>query len=142
MDFEADPTARESIQQFLVTRNMVHASASSSWTLYRLEWTSTNIRNQSCTRIQISFFFRANFGYEFSRSQSIRMAIIPQLHIDPSETIRQGEISQQNNRKRAIDSPSESVCPAKKRRGTQTEVQKVHLDRVPSKYTEFILFET
>ena len=84
----------------------------------------------------MKFYFRANFGYEFTRSQSIRMAIIPQHHltIDPTESISQSDIDQQNPRKRAINSPAESTVPPKKKRGTQTEIQKAHLDRMPSKF--------
>lgn len=112
---------------------MVHRACSSGWTLVRVSWTSSPIRNQLCTRIQLDFEFRATFGFEFEQSQSVRRAIAPNLPIDPSERSVEEEMNSRATRKRANQSPSLSTIPPKRKRSTQTDVLGEHLNALPCK---------
>ena len=122
---------RTRIQQYLTARDMVHRACAAGWTLMEVHWTSTPIRNQRCTRIQIEFIFQASFGFEFEQDQSIRNAITPNLPLNPAIRAVEEEI---NSRKRTNPSPTESSLPSKRKRGTQTDVLGEHLDSLPRMY--------
>ena len=111
---------------------MLHTTAASSWSMIKLSWTSSAIRNQRCTRVQIEVHYRSDFGFEFGQAQSIRMAVIPALPVDPSPATIRAELQARNERKRGNTSPTESEMPVKRRRGTQTTVQGNHLEKIPS----------
>ena len=112
---------------------MVHRACSNGWTLMRLSWTSSPIRNQKCTRIQLEFHFQASFGYEFEQSRSTQRAIAPILPVEPNERAIEDEMNSRSTRKRAHQSPTESTVPSKRLRGTQTNVLGEHLDSLPRK---------
>ena len=113
---------------------MVHRACSSGWTLTRVTWTSSPIRNQRCTRIQLDFQFRASFGFEFEEDQSVRRAIIPNLPVDPSERSVEEEMNSRATRKRGNSSPALSTIPPKRKRCTQTDILGEHLNALPRKY--------
>jgi len=111
---------------------MVHTACAARWQLTRLEWTSTVVRNQNLTRIQLSFFWQADFGFQFSEGMSERMAISPHVPINPSDRAIREEMNNRSARKRN-SSATETVVPSKKRRGTQTEVAGHHIDSLARK---------
>jgi len=113
----------------MATHSMLHSIASERWTLTRVEWTSSCVRNQDLTRIMITFHFQASYGYEFSSMMSERLAVSPNIPINPSDRSIQAEIESQATRKRS-SSPAVTVVPSKKRRGTQTVVQGSHLEQI------------
>ena len=120
---------------------MVHRACATSWTLMSVTWTSSPIRNQKCTRIQIQFQFRASFGFEFEQSQSTRRALAPILPIDPNEQAVDEELNARASRKRA-HSPAETTVPDKRKRGTQTDVLGEYLDSLPRKYYVYFTHNT
>ena len=103
------------------------------WTLTRLTWTSTQVRNQGTTRIQISIVHQESFGYQFDHQQMIRQATTPVLPVDPSMPGVYQELETRGS-KRGMTSPSPSVAPdIKKRRvqTTQTDLHNAHFQRLP-----------
>jgi len=100
---------------------MVHTACARRWQLVRLAWTSSVVRNQHLTRIQLTFVWQADFGYQFHADMSGRLAVSPQMPINPSDRAIRDELNSRSARKRN-SSPTETVVPPKKRRGTQTDV--------------------
>ena len=138
MDFEADQHSRTLIERYLSTNSMVHRTCSERWTLTKLSWTSSPVRNQATTRIQIGIYYQASFGFEFAQTTSERLAIAPSLPVDPSaRTIREHEA--RNARKRQ-SSPALSTIPPKRRCATQTDVHGTHMDQVERMYMFFMIY--
>ena len=116
---------------------MTHTSCSSRWTLTECDWTSTQVRRQSTTRIQIAFAYRESYGFQFDQQQIVRQAIEPVLPLDPTAVGMDAIAEMRNNakRKRAA-SPTLSEAPSGQKRirvHTQTDIQLQHLDKIPRK---------
>ena len=132
---EATQEDRDHISVYLNTHSMTSSVCASRWTLTQLVWTSTQIRNQNTTRIQISFVYRESFGYQFDHQQMIRQVTTPIMPVDPTMTAVYQELESRGS-KRGMTSPSPSVAPETKRRRvqtTQTDLQNSHFQRLPRK---------
>ena len=111
---------------------MTHTACTRRWKLMRLEWTSAVVRNQNLTRIQLTFVWQADFGFQFNADMSARLAVSPQIPINPSDRAIREELSSRSARKRNSSS-TETEVPPKKRRGTQTDVSGNQLNSLPRK---------
>ena len=132
---EATQADRDHISAYLNAHSMTTAQCASRWTLVQILWTSTQIRNQFTTRIQISFTFRESFGYQFDHHQMVQQATTAVLPIDPSMHAVYRELDSRGS-KRGMTSPSPSVAPETKKRKvqtTQTDLHNEHFERLPSK---------
>ena len=110
---------------------MTNTSCTARWTLIEVSWTSTQIRNQSTTRIQVAFKYQESFGYQFEQQQMIRQAVIPVLPLDPTVI---GTVEEVHSRKRGMTSPTNSEAPSKRKKvQTQTIIQSTHFDQLPRK---------
>ena len=120
----------------MITQKMLHTQCATSWTLTDLTWTSCLVRNQDTCRVQIKIKFKENFGFEFHSDLATRMAVTPNLPIDPNERSIREEMDSRNKRNRQPSSPTESVAPPTKRRAmqTQTDIYGEHLSQVTRKY--------
>ena len=111
---------------------MTHESCAARWTLTVCEWTSTQVRRQETTRIQVIFEYQESYGFQFDQQVIARQAMIPVLPLDPT-AIGMDAVAEARSRKRFLSSPTPSEAPQKKRAQTQTDVQSNHLDQLPRK---------
>ena len=117
---------------------LLHTACSARWTLVKLEWTSSPVRNQSTTRVQIGVYFKEDWGFEFSMNQINRSVVTPILPVDPTDVGIHRELNSRasNKRAREVLSPTESTAPPAKKQAvqTQTDIHGEHLDRVTRTY--------
>ena len=104
--------------------------------MVNLAWTSTQVRNQHTTRVQITFRFEESFAFSFRHTQmSMRAQVSNQLPINPNVTHELEEPSA--SRKRMHSSPTESEYAPKRRQcSVQTVCTGLMLDRLAQKSRE------
>ena len=111
---------------------MTHESCAARWTLTVCEWTSTQVRRQDTTRIQVIFEYQESYGFQFDQRVIARQAMIPVLPLDPT-AIGMDALDEARSRKRGLTSPTPSEAPNRKRVHTQTDVQSTHFNQLPRK---------
>ena len=126
------------------THRLLHTICAARWTLVRLDWTSSPVRNQNTTRTQICIHFKEDWAFEFSMDQMHRAVVSPALPVDPTDTNIHRELESRASNKRPCNvmSPTESTAPPPAKRQavqTQTDILGDHLDRVTRKYCILIL---
>ena len=116
---------------------MLSKSCAEGWDLVQLGWTSTQIRNQMTTRVQITFRFKESTAFAFYNTQRTIRAQHPNL-LPVNPNIMHEIAEETNNRKRVHSSPTESEYAPKKRQcSVQTICTGPMLDQLSTKSREF-----